>query len=281
MEAAEREAAHLAVTVKALLHSWARVLAQAVREMPEADPGAAVLGRYDVNQGLVVALEAAEEAALEAARQAWASAGPQQASGYRAALLSDVSRAYGEAQPGMSAAVQQALTGPGDAAQRAAAAHQAVLGYTAALVLRNQFSVLTAGSQAQGEAVQAELEWRTSHQPPDEHTCWWCRGLNGTRVRPGQEFPAPGPHGKHRAPRLYLSRLFGPPLHVRCRCHLVIVSSGTPMLPVTPDSQESSFVSSGAIRDMPEEEYGKLHHFLVSALHELGQILRRLTRIGT
>lgn len=268
-----------------------------------------LLARYDIAQGLAVVLHDLEQAALQAVARAWAAAGNPAASPYREALLADVSRAYAEAVQDLTVDITLAFNSipaaepfvpgvstPGanpsmeTARERSVAVRRAVTDFAASLGLRNRLAITTAATRAGAEAVLAEaelraaagedieLEWRA--HPPDAHgPCGWCARLNGTRVRPGEQFPHPEQIGHRQPPRLYLGHLFAPPLHPRCRCRLVIVVTGHPVsqapVAAVPPGPED-FISSDTIRAMPEEQYGRLHHFLSSATHELGQLLRRL-----
>jgi hypothetical protein len=283
-----------------------------VQASPKTDI-ASLLARHDIEQTLGTVLHALEGDASEAVQAAWRAAGNPAASPYREALLGDVARAYAAA-PGEIAAVVAAafasvpapepfaagITPPGHnpamaaARQRSAAVRHAVIDYSASLALRNRLSVTSAGARATSEAVMAEaeqrrsagedveLEWIASMDGKDPRSCIWCRKLHGTRVVPGAQFPHPEPAGKRKPPRLYLGHLFGPPLHGRCRCKLAVVAvkvsvSGPPPAALA-ETPGADFISSETIRDMPEAEYGKLHHFLTSSLHELSQLLSRLLR---
>lgn len=268
---------------------------------------ASLLVRYDIEQALTADLATAEEKATEAVEAAWTTEG---ASPYFAALLADISRVYADARERLVADITAAYnsipdaepfvpgvstpgTNPAEEVRRlrAVAVRQAVSDFGRGLAVRNQLTVFTAGKGSGSAAVlaeaqlrhdageQVELEWVASMDGKDPRSCAWCKALHGTRIPLGSQFPHPQPAGKRRPPRLYLGTLFAPPLHPRCRCKLVIVTAGQPQTPesavgAAPGSED--FISSETIRNMPEEQYSKLHHFLRSALHELGQVLTRL-----
>ena len=69
-----------------------------------------------------------------------------------------------------------------------------------------------------------------------------------------------------------------------CRCHLEIVqlteAPAEPPEPAIPVSAPEEMVSSEDIAALPEERYQNLRHFIGSALHELGQLIRALLGIG-
>lgn len=254
---------------------------------------------------LTGALIDAERDADAALRKVWPGGG---ASAYREQLATDIALAYAAARDGMILAVSQAfhaipsvpfvpgVTPPGTNPQieaanlRAIAARRAAQDFAAKLALRNTLTIATAGKGGETAAVLAEaqtrydsgedvwLEWRASQDGHDPRSCGWCKTLHGQRARPGEQFPHPKPIGKRKPPKLYLGTLYGPPLHPRCRCKIVIVTGHTvaePPAPV-PVPEQGDFISSDVIKAMPEEEYSAMHHFLRSALHELGQVLYRL-----
>lgn len=283
MEPADRIALQLGARIRTELLVVARRLSLAVKDNPALGPSVVTL--YD--NMIAGVLRTCQIAAEDAVNEAWQAHGT---SATREQLLADVARAYASAPAGLSQAVAAATAEE----ERASAVRRAVLDFAAALALRNKLSVTAAAgfsttestiAQAQlradaGEDV--ELEWVASHDGKDPRSCWWCRSLHGQRVQPGEEFPHPAQHGNRKPPRLYTGHLFGPLLHPRCRCKLRITSSaagaGSPQAQPhgagTPEPAD--FISSDTIRAMPEAEYSKLHHFLSSALHELGQVLRRL-----
>jgi hypothetical protein len=268
---------------------------------------ASLLVRYDIEHGLDEALESAERQASDIVLQAWTHPG---SSAYQEALLGDVARVYADARAQLVAAVTEAynsvppavfvpgVTTPGTnpaadvAHQRSSAVRQAVIDFSQGLALRNQLTVFTAGKGSEAAAVLAEaqlrhdagedveLRWVASMDGKDPRSCGWCKALNGVQVGPGEQFPHPGMLGKRKPPKLYLGTLYSPPLHPRCRCKLVIVTGEKVTSPSAPKSAAPSeaggFISSETIRNMPEEQYEKLHHFLRSALHELGQVIQRL-----
>jgi hypothetical protein len=154
-------------------------------------------------------------------------------------------------------------------------------------------------------------QWRCSSwpAPPDARTCHWCRALNGMVVPLHGNFPAGEPadlagHGRlTRPPRLYHGVLRGPPRHPRCRCGAVIVADLPPpqagqvpsgsgqggaktaaaphqKVSGSPDRPGSgSLLAASDVRELPEDKYQALLHFLKAATHELGQALSRLRKV--
>lgn len=257
-----------------------------VKEYPQTDI-TAHLARFDTL--LRESLAHAQEKVAEAVDDAWSQPG---ASPYREALLADVTRAYQGAEQELAGAIDTAWRGEQNLAHRSVVVRRAVADYAARLALRNHLSVLTAVKASDTQAVlddaqrrlntgeDARLRWVASMDGKDPRSCIWCRRLHGIEVAPGDQFPHPLQVGRRRPPKLYLLVLYGPPLHPRCRCRLVVVSERPPVPsppgPSSPVEGPGDFISSDTIRAMPEEDYSKLHHFLRSALHELGQVIQRL-----
>lgn len=278
-----------------------------------------LMSRPDVDASMAQALAHAQQAALDALDAAWGGTPPtimftwlreDIEGGYQVTALRQAIRvAYDSVPP---AQFHPGVTPPGQhpsqraAEERAAAVSAAILAFGQERALRNGLTVSTAESASAAwtvllEGRQRELagetvskRWRTSRQPPDARTCHWCRHLNGVTVPLAASF-APhdaGPadlagHGNlTQPPPLYHGRLPGPPRHPRCRCYLEIVVAGEAgeAATVIPDGggQEAppQFLSSAAIRAMPEDRYQSLLAFLRAATHELGQLLRRLARHG-
>lgn len=288
------------------LAAFAQKLATAIRVSQSDLP--TLLVRYDLEQALTQALVTAEEQANQLVDSAWTATG---ASPYRAALLADVTRAYADARERLIADITVAYNAVSDAEPfvpgvtspgtnpaevtrraRATAVREAGIEFARKLALRNQLTVFTAGKGSASVSVleeaelrrdageDVELEWVASMDGHDPRSCGWCKALHGTRVPVGTQFPHPEAIGKLRPPRLYLGTLNGPPLHPHCRCKVVVVGGEKPTSPSVPESaappDSGDFISSETIRNMPEEQYAKLHHFLRSALHELGQVIQRL-----
>jgi hypothetical protein len=69
-----------------------------------------------------------------------------------------------------------------------------------------------------------------------------------------------------------------------CRCVLEIVLLEPDTEPITkpvPVPEPEDMISSDDIADMPEDRYQSLRHFIASAIHELGQLIRAMLGIGT
>lgn len=288
-------------------------LAQQLSWVVLANPqgGAAhVLDRPDSRAAISAVTESGRRAALSALAQAWqASGGPPGSSLYQS-LTADIERLYEETPGSLTSAVAQvfhthpdvpfdpAVHAPGSnpsfeaAQQRAQAVASALHAAASRLALRNAMSVHVAASGGHTEALRAALG-----------------------IDPSLQFPHPQPIDGKSPPKLYRGVLHGPPLHPNCRCTLAKETSGVlvwhasmdghdprscawckalhgtalgepsyPAPPVAPDmpgtAPETSMVSSTDIADMPAERYQALRHFIASALHELGQVLARLLRVG-
>jgi hypothetical protein len=292
------------------LTTYANLLSQVIRNNP-LDNLTGLLHRPDVQTYLNHALASGQQTALYAVQQAWNASGMAGLGVTRQALLADVDRAYARAPQAIATAAItafgsipgqhfiQGVSTPGAnperevAAQRAQAVAEAVRHTGDGIALRNGLSIDVAGVRGRAEAVAAQaalrqqqtgeelgLRWRNSLVNP-ERTCPFCKALNGKVIPVGGsgEFPHPQQIGHHKPPRLYLGILPGPPLHPHCRCWLeIVVLSEPPPLPETPAAQAPApvMVTSTQVQAMPEQRYNSLMSFLRAAVHELGQILRRI-----
>lgn len=304
--------AGLAASVRAVFVSAASYVSLVTLNNPYRS-SAALVERPDVEAVLRAAFEEARQLASQAVLEAWSESAPSDEALLNE-LLGDVDRAYNEESlahlrgvirhayssvplqhftPGVSEPgshpVQEAVD------RRAQAVQDAVESYGSRLGLRNSLSADVAYgtsrtlAQLESAADGALKRWRTSRQPPDDRTCYWCRKLNGVTIPVGQSFEGHlgGPvdiagHGHlTRPPQPYRGWLQGPRLHPNCRCHLEIVSAGT-VSPSAGGGQEPSvapgYLSAAEIRAMPEQRYRQLTEFMRAATHELGQVLYRLGR---
>jgi Phage Mu protein F like protein len=299
----------LAQVVKAQIGNWADFVQTVVRANTGAQSAGGILDRPDVAMALDGALAGARQQAEQAVTDAWERGGGAADSPYLSSLLADVDRAYSQAPGEIRQAAVSAFAGvpralsryeggsalnvPVETAQaRAAAVRQAVAHTGASLLLRNSLSADVARAASETDAVIAEalqrraagervgLQWVSRLDP---HTCPWCRMLHGTIVEPGEQFPHGGVIGRHRPPKVYRGVLLGPPRHPRCRCRPRIVVLGSPAPPPAPPAPgmpPGRYISSDDIRALPEERYQSLVSFLMSALAQLGRILRALLGLG-
>jgi len=295
--------AQLAASVRHQVGQYAQNLAMVVQSNPHGSI-TALLHRPDVAQNLDQHLAQARAQALAAVQQSWQA---DAASPVLSSLAQDVDRAYNEA-PGLirQAAItawhsipQQEFTvgvsTPGTnpafttAQQRAHAVRTALGGQADALALRNSLSVHVSAAGSRSAAILAQ-----AGIPADA------------------QFPHPQLIGGHSPPKLYRGVLHGPPLHPNCLCRLAQIPGGVrwvasmdgkdprscawckalhgqvlrapceeaPPAVTPPKPEEPEMVSSEDIAALSEERYQSLHHFLSSALHELGQLIRALLGIG-
>lgn len=235
-----------------------------------------------------------------------------------AAFTTAISQAYesvparefvpGESEPGSNPAVEASV-------QRAQEVSAAIRDQASRLALRNQLTVQVASAgglsarvlaegrdrQAAGERVMKR--WRSRRLPS---TCRWCLVLDGVTVGLDEQFPHGGavelkPGIATQPPAVYLGTLPGPPRHPHCFCwlELVTVPGARPLSPVvSPGAQEppaavqagsrsgphlnqdQRFLRASEIAALPESRYRALAAFLQAAVHELGQVLRKLLGFG-
>lgn len=296
----------LQADVQTALATFRHHLTLVIQTNPATADPRDLLDRPDVAEALEHALSSAHNAASSAV----AKAGGQD-SQYLQSIAADVDALYHDATaqvrsvasrafssvpqpPAFVPGVDQPGTSPvvESGQERAAAVGSALTHLASDIALRNGLSVNVAGSRAHAESVTQEarrryeagediwLEWRSQLIP--DVTCPWCWRLHGQRVRPGQQFPHPSQIGRRKPPRIWGGMLHGPPLHPNCRCWLVIVTGSGAEAPEepAPEPPAEQFISSTDIAAMPEEKYHGLLAFLRAALHELGQMLRRLVSGG-
>lgn len=318
-------AAELSGSVRAVFTSVAEYLELVTRNNPYRS-ASALVSRPDVDAVLRDAFTEARDRARQAVQDAWGQHAPVTGA-LLAMLLADVDHGYNEAAlehlrgdirhaywsvslrlftPGVSAPG----TNPAreSVAERAAAVREAVEAWGRRAALHNSLSVDVAlgDSRTLAEIEEAGTRighwvkrWRTSKQPPDENTCYWCRRLNGVTLPLHASFAhhLGGPadlsgHGHlTQPPHPYHGWLQGPQLHPGCRCRLEFLpagavqqeggqEAGVPLLsPVGAAPPPAPFLAAAQIRAMPEDRYQALLAFLRAAVHELGQVLHRLGRV--
>lgn len=270
-------------------------LARYLSELSESSPNAGkLLRRPDVQALTEATLAQVRETAIDAVREAWAeNGGPQHE--YLDALLADVERAV-LVLGRLRAAVTHAHADGADAVRSAVLNVGASVGLQASLAAEVAATAAqTFRAYAEGELREqaGETVYKTWASRRDAKVCHWCRQLNGVTVPLHSDFPAGDPedlagHGRlTQPPRLYHGHLAGPPRHPRCRCRLVISGSAGPEQ-VTSESggqepvsapHRPGFLAASAIRELPDDKYEALVHFLRAATHELAQALARLRSV--
>lgn len=296
--------AQISVAVRAALEPAARYVALVTQSNPLGS-ARQLLARPDVSAVLADALGQAWAAVAEIVRGQW---GDAPASPVLAHLLADVGRQYGS--PGhLSALVRQAhasvpprgfvpgQTPPGAhpsadaAAERATAVRDAIFGFARQVSLRSKLTAAFAATAARSAAVLAEARSREAAGKTvfkrwlsrrDGKACHWCQNLDGVTISPDDSFlpylggPADlSGHGRlTQPPKPYRGELQGPPLHPNCRCRLMVVTEAGPARPEPPPGP--AMFTAAQIRAMPEAKYQGLLAFIRAAVHELGQLLRRL-----
>lgn len=273
-----------------------------------------VLARPDVAFEVDARVDAARDAAEAAVRQAWHDLDGPGGLPVLEYLVADARRAYDVAQ--LHALVQAAwssvpaqhfvpgITPPGEtpemdvARTRAARVRAAVEQFARRATFSNGLSIDVAAGAARTEyqlhAVTERGEvmlkrWRAHVERST--CCHWCRNLDGRTIGLHEDFaPYLGPaedlsgHGRLTSPpRPYRGRLPGPKLHPNCQCWLEIVPAtvqpegGQVAQPLAPTRD---YLTAADIRAMPEHRYQAMLAFLRAAVHELGQVLRRLIHRG-
>lgn len=271
----------------------------------------AVLGRPDIAFEMTGTLESAQDAAEAAVRQTWDQHGgpPDPA---LEQLVADARGAWSPPYLGHVIAVAFAsvplrefipgVTEPGTSpvmesvAERATAVRAAVAEFARRAAFRNSLSIdvaaglartefLLANARATGEVLYKR--WRAHVDRPT--CCHWCRNLDGRTIPLSEDFaPYLGPaadlsgHGHlTHPPRVWSGRLPGPKLHPHCQCWLEIVTSAVSQPGGQGHVERTAhlvpgYLAAADIRAMPEPKYNALTAFLRAAVHELGQVVRRL-----
>jgi hypothetical protein len=306
---AETPSAQVTAAVQAALAPAARYVALVAQANPLGS-AAQLLARPDVGAALAAALEQARSSVAGIVRQQWDLAGAPD-SPLVGWLLADVDRQYGSLSR-LRGLVRQAhasvpqrrftpgVTPPGDSPaiaagnERARAVRDAILAFARQASLRSRLTVSVAEQAARAAVVLAEGHARLAAGEAvrkrwlarrDGRACHWCRNLNGVTIEMGESFlpyrggPADlAGHGRlTQPPHPYHGELQGPSLHPNCRCRLMVVTE-VPPKQEQPAPPPAPFITASQIRAMPEPEYKGLIAFLRAAVHELGQVLRRLAR---
>jgi hypothetical protein len=305
---AETASARLSAAVQAALAPAARYAALVTRTNPLGS-ASQLLARPDIRAVLADALEQARQAAAAAVQDGWGAAPDSPVLGH---LLEDITRQYGDTDR-LRALVRAAhasvpprqftpgQSAPGShpsaqaAAERSAAVRHAVLGFARDTALRSRLTLAVAQAAARTARTLAEGEdrevpgkrWKAHPERPT--CCHWCRNLHGVTVGLHDSFlpylggPADlSGHGRlTQPPKPYRGMLSGPPLHPHCECELELVEQIETRPAETTERPRSGqkrpvFISAAEIRAMPEARYKGLAAFLHAALHELGQVIRRL-----
>lgn len=276
-------------SVQAALVPAARYLALVAASDPDGSADS-LLARPDVSAVLADALEEARSAVAQLVLRQWADA---PVSPILSRLLADVDRQYA-ALSHLRGLVRHAHAAAAPAGRPAAVRH-AVLGFSRQVSLRSRLTAAVAETAARTSVTLAEGEARRAAGEKvskrwvvrrDGQACHWCRRLDGVTIGMDDSFlpylggPADlSGHGRlTRPPKPYHGELQGPPLHPRCRCRLMVVTRTGPgyeLARLVPPARQALFTAS-QIRAMPEYRYQALASFLQAALHELGQVLRRI-----
>jgi hypothetical protein len=283
--------AQLTAAVLAALVPAARYAALVVQGNP-AGSSAWLLARPDISATLAAALEQAREAAAEIVLQQWGVTGAPD-SPLLEHLLADIGRQYGPL-PHLHRLIRQAMASV-PASERPAAVRRAIIGFARDTALRSRLTLVVAEQAARTAVVLAEGKdreragekaWKRWKAHPEKPTCChWCRNLHGVTIGLDESFlpylggPADlAGHGRlTQPPRPYRGELQGPGLHPHCECELVIVTEpASQPEPASPPAARDVLFTAAQIRAMPEQRYRALIAFLRAALHELGQVLRRL-----
>lgn len=308
-----RLAQQLGTSIRAWLDPLARYAEVVTRTNPlgTADQ---LLARPDIRAILIEILTEARDRAAAVVQEAWDSTGAADHP-LLDRLLADIERYWSVAHldglirhahasvppryftPGVSQPGTNPLTEA--AAERAAAVAEAIRGYAREVAFRSRMTVTVAqgagrtyaalaGADVRREAGEdVRKRWRAHTEKPA--CCHWCRLLNGKTIPLHHSFEQFLDWNAHpRPPRPYHG-LQGPLLHPFCECWLEIVtgphvppggSQAAPGRRSPAPQAPAGFLAAADIRAMPEAAYGSLIAFLKAAVHELGQVLRRLARRG-
>lgn len=240
--------------------------------------------------------DVAQEGMREAVHQAYESVPPAQ---FQPGVTPPGAQPMMEAAQRRAEAVADAIRSQADRLLVSARASLAV-----AATHSGTDSVLAQGRELQDAGYRVGKRWVSRLAA---NTCHWCRQLHGSVVPLDAEFDhgtvhafghqhlrhvrtEAGSHRYHRPigapiimthpPAVWGGHLWGPPRHPECQCTLEIVILGAgegpePQLPPEPE-QEHPYVHASDIAAMPDAQYSGLLTFVTAAVHELGQLLRRL-----
>jgi hypothetical protein len=313
---AARLSVQLVAVVNAFLSSFSRHVQLVLTSNPELD-ARHVLAREDVSMLLGANLLAARRTTAALIRQAWAAGGARSGSPVLARLLEDADTAFGGFPSQAEGIVRETLAaGQPDVAARAAAAvrngaddlaHRLRLGLQVAPGFSHTETVLEEGRRRQATGEHVMKTWRARR---DHRTCRWCLQLDGMTIPLEDEFPhgdpvalpqsrtrhvatPAGEEHYHRSigqpiiltfpPRVWLGRLLGPPRHpgpCRCRIELTPVLDEEAPEPLRGPEPVPHFLRASEVSEMPEAQYRGMLAFIKAAVHELGQLLRRLKGAG-
>jgi hypothetical protein len=249
---------------------------------------AELLARPDVEAELASALAEAAHAAEDAVVSAWDNSGGVDESVINH-LMADIDRQF-NALPHLRSLIRK-THGGGEQEVRSA-----IVSFSREVALRASLTevmahgagrtsaVLAAGQEAQAQGRVVYKRWRSRRLPT---SCHWCLELDGLTIPLRSDFriylKAADLSGTGRLthpPKPWHGKLTGPLLHPHCRCWLELV----PELVSVQTSQQvvarAGFISASSIRAMPEQQYQSMISFMEAAIHELGQLLRRLASHG-
>jgi hypothetical protein len=314
--AGTRLSLQLSAVVRAFLSSFSRHVNLVVSRHPGMS-AREIFAREDVRGLLDANLLAARRTAASLIRQAWGAGGGSSSSPWLEHLLEDADQAFA-AFPGQAEGIvrEAVLVKRDDTADRAAAAvrngvddlvHRVRLSLQVAPGFSHTGSVLEEGRRRTAAGERVMKTWKSRQ---DARTCRWCRLLHGVTIPLEDEFP----HGEpvalpqqrtrhvatpagavryHRAigqpiiltfpPRVWLGQLLGPPRHPGpCRCWLELtpVTDEPPPAPLRGPEPGQVFLRASEVSAMPEEQYHGMLAFVRAAVHELGQLLRRLKGVS-
>lgn len=310
MTSAAQAAQQLSLSVRAAFAVLAEYIALVIANNPHSTM-TVIFAREDVAFEIDGRTDAAKDAAEAAVRQAWHDHGGPDGLPVLEYLVADARRAYDVSQLHHLAEAAYAsvpaqyfvpgITPPGEtpemdvARTRAARVRAAVEQFARRATFSNSLSIdVAAGAarteyQLHGAAERGEVmlkRWRAHIERPT--CCHWCRNLDGRTIGLHEDFaPYLGPaedltgHGRVTSPpRPYRGRLPGPKLHPNCQCWLEIVPATVQpeggQGPGQLSAPAAGFLAAADIRAMPEHRYRAMLAFLRAAVHELGQVLRRL-----